>query len=124
MLVGPHIPNSLKYGRKDCSEKEAASFKGKSPNPEEGVSAFKDAFLKKGFTDKDIVALSTIYTVDSIQHPNQKLRSNFPLFDNYLFQTVKRGERNHPIQKVLGDDSFKETVELFANNKTEYIETF
>lgn len=87
----------MKYGRADANEQEALSINGKTPNPEEGVTAFKDAFLAKGLTEKDMIALSTIYTVDAVQHPNQKVRSSFPVFDNYLFQSVRKGERAHAV---------------------------
>lgn len=66
MMNGPHVPGSVRYGWVDSIENEVSKFKGKTPNPEEGVKAFKDSFLSKGFTDKDIVALSVLYSTDEI----------------------------------------------------------
>ena len=87
----------MQYGRKDATEQEAKGF-AVPPCPKEGVVKFKDEFLKKGFDDKEIAALSFFYSVGKISHPNWKLRTNQALVDNYMYITILKGDKTHAIQ--------------------------
>jgi hypothetical protein len=118
--------NELKWGREDCqSDAEAQTYSGTAPNPSDGVTAFKDNFLNKGFTDEEIVALSYIYAFGTVRHPNQVLRSNSPIFNNYYYKHLMTGaDATGSIDTVLRDDSFAEHVERFATDKTAFYSTF
>jgi len=87
----------MQYGRKDATEQEAKEF-GVAPCPKEGVVKFKDEFNKRGFEDKEIVALSFFYSAGKFIHQNQKIRNQQAIVDNYFYTTILRGEKTHEIQ--------------------------
>lgn len=122
--TGPGFSNELTYGRVDCASAEEAATFGSAPCPTEGVSAYKDGFLARGFTDEETVALSYIHAFGKVQHPNQTLRSTHSYFDNYFYQALLKGENTGVIGEVLKDSSFAESVEEFAQDKHAFYSVF
>lgn len=63
VMGGPAIPT--RFGRKDAasSAESVESQAGRLPDGDKGVSHLRDIFGPKGFSDRDIVALSGAHTV-------------------------------------------------------------
>lgn len=64
-MGGPAIPT--KFGRVDASDSSASveSQAGRLPDGDKGIPHLREIFHPKGFTDRDIVALSGAHTVGS-----------------------------------------------------------
>eukprot|EP00581_Thalassiosira_minuscula_P019678 CAMPEP_0183727202 /NCGR_PEP_ID=MMETSP0737-20130205/25085_1 /TAXON_ID=385413 /ORGANISM="Thalassiosira miniscula, Strain CCMP1093" /LENGTH=267 /DNA_ID=CAMNT_0025958777 /DNA_START=17 /DNA_END=820 /DNA_ORIENTATION=- len=147
-MGGPAIPT--RFGRKDAasSSEGVESQVGRLPDGDKGVDHLREIFHPKGFTDKDIVALSGAHTVGSC-HAD---RSGFdgawteaPLkFDNsyftdlleksYVDETTAQGcpQKKHAgsgtimliSDLALLESPFKETVELYAKDQEAFFKDF
>ena len=69
--TGPGFSNELTYGRVDCESAEEAATYGEAPCPSQGITAYKDGFLARGFTDEEAVALSYVHAFGRVQSANQ-----------------------------------------------------
>ena len=119
---GPDLIAFAKSGRKDTDSVEGF---GSLPIPCDGVTAFVDNWHSKGFEDNEIVALSYLYAFGRVMHPNQKIRSSDPYFDNYWYKhLMSDAEAVASWDTVLRDSRFAEHVELFAQDKKEFYSQF
>mmetsp|Transcript_39186 Transcript_39186/g.73061 ORF Transcript_39186/g.73061 Transcript_39186/m.73061 type:complete len:348 (+) Transcript_39186:57-1100(+) len=149
VMGGPDI--KTRFGRKDAesSADSVESQAGRLPDGDKGIDHLRDIFHPKGFTDKDIVALSGAHTVGSCHLD----RSGFdgpwteaPLkFDNSYFKEMiskkyadDKTEKGNPQFKneetgtimlisdlaLLEDPAFKEHVETYAADQDAYFADF
>ena len=147
-MGGPTIPT--RFGRSDATSSAASveSQVGRLPDGDKGIDHLRDIFHPKGFTDKDIVALSGAHTVGRC-HAD---RSGFdgpwteqPLvFDNsyftemlnksYVDETTAQGcpQKKHGASGTvmlisdlaLLEQPFREYVELYAKDQAAFFEDF
>lgn len=148
-MSGPFI--RTRFGRKDAasSADSVESQVGRLPDGDKGVDHLRDIFYPKGFSDKDIVALSGAHTVGSCHLD----RSGFDgpwtqtplMFDNSYFKDLlkktyvdeKTSAGNPQFRDpstgtimlksdiaLLEDPAFKEYVEKYANDKQAYFDDF
>jgi catalase (peroxidase I) len=147
-MGGPAVPT--RFGRADAPSSGASveGQVGRLPDGDKGVDHLRDIFHPKGFTDKDIVALSGAHTVGRC-HAD---RSGFdgpwteePLkFDNsyyaemlakeYVAETTAKGCPQNRCPKTgtvmlisdlaLLDTPFREYVELYAKDQGAFFRDF
>ncbi|CAJ1349665.1 unnamed protein product [Effrenium voratum] len=148
MMGGPDI--KTRFGRKDAesSSESVESQAGRLPDGDKGIDHLREIFHPKGFTDKDIVALSGAHTVGKCHLD----RSGFdgpwteePLkFDNTYFKEMMEKEysemtteKGNPQFKgsngtimlisdlaLLKDPAFKTHVETYAKDQDAYFKDF
>lgn len=124
---GPELTDHHLFGRKDAETEADLAGIADVPQPEDGLTLFKDAFLSKGFTERETVALSFMYVYGVFKTDYEKTYTSFDNFENYYFQYLlsEKDPKKHALDKILlGDSSFKENVEKFALSKKEFIEAF
>lgn len=147
-MGGPSIPT--RFGRSDATSSSASveSQVGRLPDGDKGVDHLREIFHPKGFTDRDIVALSGAHTVGRC-HAD---RSGFdgpwteqPLvFDNsyftemlsksYVDETTAQGcpQKKHAesgtvmliSDLALLEPPFREYVELYAKDQGAFFDDF
>jgi catalase (peroxidase I) len=147
-MGGPAVPT--RFGRIDASSSSESveSQVGRLPDGDKGVDHLREIFHPKGFTDKDIVALSGAHTVGKC-HAD---RSGFdgpwteaPLkFDNSYFvemlakeyapETTAKGCPQNRCPKTgtvmlvsdlaLLDPPFREHVEMYAKDQGAFFKDF
>lgn len=124
---GPDLTEYHRIGRQDIESEEDLEGIAEVPQPEDGVVKFKDAFLSKGFVEKDIVALSAIYMYGVYRSHYEKTYTEMPVFKNEYFKYLNdnQSSNKHALDKILlGDAALKEYVELFAKDRKEFFEAF
>ena len=124
---GPDLTEHHKIGRVDATSEEDLEGADAIPDPDKGASAFRDLFYKKGFSDKDLVALSYVYMFGVFKTAYQRSYTNHSVFSNAYYQFLANSNKshNHSLDKILlGDAALKEYVELFAENKKEFHNAF
>ena len=147
-MGGPIIPT--RYGRVDATSSEASveSQVGRLPDGDKGIDHLREIFHPKGFTDREIVALSGAHTVGA-SHAD---RSGFdgpwteaPLvFDNsyfkdmlskeYVPETTAKGNPQNRCPKTgtimlisdlaLLEAPFREYVELYAKDQSAFFKDY
>mmetsp|Transcript_23982 Transcript_23982/g.51305 ORF Transcript_23982/g.51305 Transcript_23982/m.51305 type:complete len:263 (+) Transcript_23982:183-971(+) len=143
-MGGPHVPT--RYGRKDAASGAdgVESQDGRLPGPE-GVDHLRAIFHPKGFTDKDIAALSGAHTVGSCHGDRSGLVGSWceddRKFDNSYFKDLL-GKSWEPVEGcpmgkhaasntiMLNSDlalleaPFKEYVELYAKDQDAFFKDY
>lgn len=147
-MGGPVIPT--RFGRVDATSSGASveSQVGRLPDGDKGIDHLREIFHPKGFTDREIVALSGAHTVGA-SHAN---RSGFdgpwteaPLvFDNsyfkdmlskeYVPETTAKGNPQNRCPKTgtimlisdlaLLEAPFREYVELYAKDQSAFFKDY
>jgi len=148
-MGGPAIPT--RFGRVDCASAAEGSVEsqvGRLPDGDKGVDHLRAIFHPKGFTDRDIVALSGAHTVGRC-HAD---RSGFDgawteknnTFDNSYFtemlakeyadETTAKGcpQKKHAAtgtimlisDLALLESPFRETVELYAKDQEAFFKDY
>lgn len=118
---GPNMAEFNLFGREDANTEADLEGADEIPDPEKGAAHFIDLFTKKGFSEKDIVALSYIYAFGNSRSYYEKTYTNFHVFDNQYFTNI--GDCS--LSKILkGEARLKEYVDLFAKEKKEFYEAF
>lgn len=147
-MGGPAVPT--RFGRKDAtsSAESVEGQAGRLPDGDKGVDHLREIFHPKGFTDKDIVALSGAHTVGSC-HAD---RSGFDgpwtedklKFDNSYFTEMlakeyadettaggcpqKRHGKSGTIMLIsdlaLLEEPFRQHVELYAKDQAAFFKDF
>ncbi len=147
VMGGPEIITH--FGRFDVQahSEGVASAVSRLPDGDKDAKHLRDIFYPKGFTDKDIVALSGAHTVGAC-HPE---RSGFEgawtddklKFDNSYFkdllnkkwtlETAKSGNKQYRSGKVMmlttdmaliEDPKFKEYVQKYSNDQNAFFEDY
>mmetsp|Transcript_77408 Transcript_77408/g.185503 ORF Transcript_77408/g.185503 Transcript_77408/m.185503 type:complete len:398 (-) Transcript_77408:69-1262(-) len=147
VMGGPDIVTH--FGRYDVQafSEGVSSAAGRLPDGDKDAQHLRDIFCPKGFTDRDIVALSGAHTVGAC-HPE---RSGFEgpwtddklKFDNSYFkdllnkqwamETVKSGNKQYRSGKAMmlttdmalvEDHKFKEWVVKYANDQSAFFEDY
>lgn len=124
---GPDLTEFHRIGRQDIESEEDLEGIAEVPQPEDGITSFRDAFTSKGFTDKEIVALSSIYMYGIYRSHYETTYTNHPILHNDYFKYLNDNKNSHkyPLDKILlGDSQLKEYVELFAVERKEFFEAF
>lgn len=124
---GPDLTEFHRIGREDAQREEDLEGISEVPQPEDGETAFRDAFVSKGFTDKDLVALSAIYMFGEYKNYYEKTYTSLPVFSNEYFKYLKESGNTEEYQLnkiLLNDQALKEYVDLFAEDKKEFYEAF
>jgi len=147
VMGGPEIPTH--FGRFDVNSHEQGvqSAEGRLPDGDKDAQHLRDIFHPKGFSDRDIVALSGAHTVGAC-HPE---RSGFEgswtddklKFDNAYFrdllnktwtiETTKSGKKQYRSGKammlttdmaLIEDPKFKEHVTKYAGDQQAFFTDF
>lgn len=148
VMGGPAIPT--RFGRKDASSSSESveSQVGRLPDGDKGVDHLRAIFHPKGFTDKDIVALSGAHTVGMCHADRSgfdgQWTENHLAFDNTYFtellakeyadQTTAAGcpQKYHAASKTimlisdlaLLEAPFREIVELYAKDQSAFFKDY
>ncbi|CAI2378929.1 unnamed protein product [Moneuplotes crassus] len=118
--MGPNMCENNRFGRKDATSEEQLEGACEVPQPEDGVTSFRDAFHSKSFDSREMVALSSVYTFGDFQPRIAEMNNQY--FKNLVDKDI---QSNDALDKILLDDSeLKEFVELFANETDEFEEAF
>lgn len=118
---GPNLAEFNLFGRADAKTEADLEGADEIPDPDKGATHFIDLFKKKGFSERDIVALSYIYAFGNVRTYYEKTYTNFHVFDNQFYKNI--GDCS--LSKILkGDAKLKEYVDLFAKEKKEFYEAF
>jgi len=147
-MGGPAIPT--KFGRKDAatSAESVESQVGRLPDGDKGCPHLREIFHPKGFSDKDIVALSGAHTVGKCHGDRSgfdgKWTENHLKFDNSYFtemlskeyadETTAAGcpQKKHAASGTimlisdlaLLEAPFREHVELYAKDQEAFFKDF
>mmetsp|Transcript_11905 Transcript_11905/g.18324 ORF Transcript_11905/g.18324 Transcript_11905/m.18324 type:complete len:282 (-) Transcript_11905:2690-3535(-) len=147
-MGGPVIPT--RFGRKDAttSAESVESQVGRLPDGDKGVDHLREIFHPKGFTDKDIVALSGAHTVGKCHADRSGFEGAWteaPLkFDNSYFtellakkyadETTAQGcpQKRHISSRTmmlisdmaLLEAPFKKYVELYAKDQGAFFKDY
>ena len=118
---GPNLAELNLFGREDAKSESDLDGADEIPDPDKGAAHYIDLFRKKGFNEKDIVALSYIYAFGNCKTYYEKSYTNYHVFDNQFYKNI--GDCS--LSKILkGDGRLKEYVDLFAKEKKEFYEAF
>lgn len=149
-MGGPPVPT--RYGRVDApaaGEGSVESQVGRLPDGDKGVDHLREIFHPKGFTDRDIVALSGAHTVGKCHADRSGFEGKWtgnPLkFDNSYFKNMLEMEyadettaQGCPQKKDKGgsgtimlisdlallEPPFREVVELYAKDHEAFFKDF
>ena len=146
-MGGPEIPTH--FGRFDVKthDQGVQSAEGRLPDGDKDAQHLRDIFHPKGFTDKDIVALSGAHTVGACHSERSGFEGPWTedklKFDNSYFkdllnktwtlETSKSGKKQYkngkttmlPTDMALVDDpKFKEHVTRYANDQQAFFEDY
>jgi catalase (peroxidase I) len=148
VMGGPVIPT--RFGRKDAVDSSASveSQVGRLPDADKGCPHLREIFHPKGFTDKDIVALSGAHTVGRCHGDRSGFEGAWtetPLkFDNSYFKEMLAKEytdettpKGCPQKKhgetgtimlisdlALLEQPFREWVELYAKDEEAFFKDY
>mmetsp|Transcript_95808 Transcript_95808/g.228141 ORF Transcript_95808/g.228141 Transcript_95808/m.228141 type:complete len:398 (-) Transcript_95808:96-1289(-) len=147
VMGGPDIVTH--FGRVDAQSPSdgATSAAGRLPDGDKDAQHLRDIFRPKGFTDKDIVALSGAHTVGACHADRSGFEGPWTAdklkFDNTYFQdllnktwsmeTVKSGNKQYRSGKemmlttdmaLVEDPKFKEVVVKYASNQGAFFDDF
>ncbi|CAE7791318.1 APX3 [Symbiodinium sp. CCMP2456] len=147
VMGGPDIVTH--FGRVDAQSPSegAPSAAGRLPDGDKEAQHLRDIFRPKGFTDKDIVALSGAHTVGACHADRSGFEGPWTAdklkFDNTYFQdllnktwsmeTVKSGNKQYRSGKemmlttdmaLVEDPKFKEFVVNYASNQGAFFDDF
>jgi len=148
VMGGPSIPT--RYGRKDAatSSESVESQVGRLPDGDKGIDHLREIFHPKGFTDKDIVALSGAHTVgkchadrsgfdgawteDHLKFDNSYFKNM--LEKEYADETTAQGcpQKKHAASNTimlisdlaLLEPPFREYVELYAKDQDAFFNDY
>jgi len=149
VMGGPAIPT--RFGRSDAasSEESVESQVGRLPDGDKGVDHLRDIFHPKGFSDRDIVALSGAHTVGKCHSDRSGFdgawTANANTFDNSYFKNILEKEyedetscKGCPQKKDKGgsgtimlisdlsllESPFKEIVEEYAADQDAFFKDY
>eukprot|EP00438_Fugacium_kawagutii_P001711 Skav202853 [mRNA] locus=scaffold2311:189410:190033:+ [translate_table: standard] len=147
VMGGPDIPTH--FGRFDVksSEQGVKSAEGRLPEGDRDAQHLRDIFVPKGFSDKDIVALSGAHTVGAchlercgFQGPwtedNLKFDNSYfkdLLNKTWTLETSKSGKKQHKSGKtmmlptdmaLIEDLAFREHVARYASDQQAFFDDF
>jgi len=148
VMGGPQI--KTRFGRKDADNCDASveSQVGRLPDGDKGVDHLREIFHPKGFSDKDIVALSGAHTVGKAHADRSgfdgKWTENHLTFDNSYFkellakqyekETTAKGcpQNRHKATDTimlisdlaLLEEPFKQYVELYAKDQDAFFKDY
>lgn len=124
---GPDMTEFHRIGRQDAVSEDELEGCSEVPQPEDGVSKFRDAFEAKGFDLKDMTALSFVYAFGVYWPRIHKLHSNHAQFTNdyYKYLVDQSQPKVFSLDNILLDDpTTKEYVDLFAEKPKEFKDAF
>jgi catalase (peroxidase I) len=146
-MGGPSIPT--RYGRKDAasSAESVESQAGRLPDGDKGIDHLREIFHPKGFSDRDIVALSGAHTVGKCHGDRSGFEGAWTedhlKFDNSYFTDMLNKEYSDmttaagcPQKKhasgtimlisdlALLEPPFREFVELYAKDQDAFFKDF
>ena len=147
-MGGPAVPT--RFGRKDAtsSAESVESQVGRLPDGDKGIAHLREIFHPKGFSDKDIVALSGAHTVGKCHADRSGFDgawTEMPLkFDNSYFTELlakeyvdettaagcpqKKHEGSGTIMLIsdlaLLESPFREYVELYAKDEEAFFRDY
>lgn len=124
---GPNLCEYIRVGRKDVATEEELEGMSEVPQPEDGITKFRDAFSSKGFNEKETVALAFIYSFGTFRPRHQMSYTNRSVFNNDYFKYLidDSQDKKFALDNILLDDSaLKEFVELFADKNKEFFDAF
>jgi catalase (peroxidase I) len=148
VMGGPKIPT--RFGRTDAasSAESVESQVGRLPDGDKGVDHLREIFHPKGFSDKEIVALSGAHTVGKCHLDRSGFDGEWTedhlTFDNSYFkemlakeyeeETTEKGCPQHRNKETgtmmlisdlaLLEEPFRSTVELYANDQEAFFKDF
>eukprot|EP00438_Fugacium_kawagutii_P003597 Skav221605 [mRNA] locus=scaffold1698:831490:832335:+ [translate_table: standard] len=148
VMGGPEIITH--FGRLDSQDPKQGvqSAAGRLPDGERDANHLREIFCPKGFTDKDIVALSGAHTVGGCHADcsgfegtwtDDKLKFDNSYFKDLLnkrwtLETVKSGKKQYRSEgkccmlttdmALVEDAKFKEYVQKYANDQSAFFEDF
>lgn len=118
---GPDLTRLLGWGRADGTKD--TSEEGLLNNIPKEDASFKEKMSAKGFDNSEIVALTSIESLGSIQDPETVLRFQFPKLDGYCFKLMFSDSSNQrvPFSQVIKNDAeLSEVAQKFAQDPKEY----
>mmetsp|Transcript_27300 Transcript_27300/g.24181 ORF Transcript_27300/g.24181 Transcript_27300/m.24181 type:complete len:261 (+) Transcript_27300:26-808(+) len=118
---GPNLCEEHKIGREDATSQEELEGVSEVPQPEDGVTSFRDAFHSKSFDARKLVALASVYNYGEFSY------STHHKFDNSYFKHLvdPNSVKINALDKILTEDpELYEFVELFATENPEFHEAF
>lgn len=124
---GPDLTEYHKIGREDAQSEEDIDGILDVPQPEDGATQFRDGFEARGFNEKELVALSSIYMYGVYRTHYEKTYTDRHNFGNEYFKYLTENEKPNKFaldQILLSDEKLKEYVELFAKDKKEFFNAF
>lgn len=124
---GPDLTEYHKIGRRDAESEEDLEGALDVPQPEDGATKFRDAFLEKGFTEREMTAIAWIYIYGTYRSEYEKQYTSSPIFVNDYFKYLvdDSSEKGFALDKILlGENDTKEFVTLFAEENKEFHEAF
>ena len=149
VMGGPSIPT--RFGRVDAADSSASveSQVGRLPDGDKGIDHLREIFHPKGFSDKDIVALSGAHTVGNCHADRSGFEGPWtaePLkFDNSYFkdllekayeaETTAKGCPQHRCKEsgtmmlisdlaLVTDPAFKVHVETYAKDQEAFFKDY
>ena len=103
------------YGRKDAASVSECNPLSNIPTPND----FAENLKQKGFTDEQIVALSSVEAFGIVEEPLQTGGSIFPKFSNYYFKKLLTSSDSDNLphaRALLGSEDYRTIVEKYAQD--------
>jgi len=148
VMGGPSIPT--RFGRTDAQDSSASveSQVGRLPDGDKGIDHLREIFHPKGFTDKDIVALSGAHTVgkchgDRSGFEGAWTEDNLAFSNSYFAEMLKKEYADETTAKgcpqkrhaasgtimlisdvALLEEPFRQYVDLYAKDQGAFFQDF
>lgn len=125
--TGPDLTEYLRFGREDATDESQLEGALDVPQPEDGATKFRDAFQAKGFDEREMVALWSIYMYGVYRTAYEKSYTDYYLLNNDYFKYLKNEnqDNNYALDKIIkSDKALNEFAEQFATDKKEFHNAF
>ena len=112
---GPVMLDDFFYGRRDAASVSDCNPLSNIPTADN----FVDNLKLKGFTDEQIVALSSVEAFGVVEDPTHAANSIFPKFSNYYFKKLLTSSDSDNLphaRALLGSEDMRTIVEKYAED--------
>jgi hypothetical protein len=113
---GPVMLDDFFYGRTDATSVGDCNPLSNIPT----ANNYVDCLKEKGFTDEQIVALTSVEAFGVVQDPVHVSGSVFPRFTNYYYKTLLTSSDSDKLphaRALLGSDDLRAIVEKYAGDE-------
>ena len=120
---GPVMLDDFFYGRKDAASAGDCNPLSNIPT----ANNYVDCLKEKGFTDEQIVALTSVEAFGIVQDPVHTSGSIFPRFTNYYYKNLLSSSDSDKLphaRALLGSDDLRTIVEKYAEDQEEFHKVF